>query len=135
MKFLNAELGWAGYKRLPMQRAIDTLIMARQKFPGAPASLDALCKRFDIDKSIRVKHGALIDSDLLAKVYLELIGGRQPDLLAMESRNNKTAVAVAQLGPKEGAAIRKARQFEVPEQELEAHKKLLEGINEPLWKS
>lgn len=133
MKFINAELGWAGHKRLPMQRAIDTLIMARQKFPGAPASLDALCKRFDIDKSSRVKHGALIDSDLLAKVYLELIGGRQPDLLAMESQSNKTTVAVRQLGPQAGASIRPARQFEIPEQELKEHKKLLEGIKEPLW--
>jgi DNA polymerase-3 subunit epsilon len=79
MKFLNAELEWAGLGRLPYERAIDTLAMARKKFPGAPASLDALCRRFGIDNSDRVLHGALLDSEILAEVYLELIGGRQPD--------------------------------------------------------
>ncbi|MET4127654.1 DNA polymerase III subunit epsilon [Roseovarius sp. MBR-6] len=79
MKFLNAELGWAGLSGLPLERAIDTLSMARQKFPGAPASLDALCRRFAIDNSGRTLHGALLDSQILAEVYLELIGGRQPD--------------------------------------------------------
>jgi DNA polymerase-3 subunit epsilon len=79
MKFLNAELGWAGHPVMPMDRAIDTVAMARRKFPGSPASLDALCRRFGIDNSAREKHGALLDSELLAEVYLELIGGRQPD--------------------------------------------------------
>ena len=79
MKFLNAELGWCSLPRLPTERAIDTLTMARQKFPGAPASLDALCRRFEIDNSARTLHGALLDSEILAEVYLELIGGRQPD--------------------------------------------------------
>lgn len=79
MKFLNAELGWAGHPTMPMDRAIDTVAMARRKFPGSPASLDALCRRFGIDNSAREKHGALLDSELLAEVYLELIGGRQPD--------------------------------------------------------
>ncbi len=79
MKFLNAELDWVGLPKLPMSRATDTVAMARQKFPGAPASLDALCRRFGVDNSGREKHGALLDSELLAEVYLELIGGRQPD--------------------------------------------------------
>lgn len=79
MKFLNAELGWAGHPVMPMDRALDTVAMARRKFPGSPASLDALCRRFGIDNSAREKHGALLDSELLAEVYLELIGGRQPD--------------------------------------------------------
>ena len=79
MKFLNAELGWCSLGTLPMERAIDTLAMARKKYPGAPASLDALCRRFAIDNSARTLHGALLDSDILAEVYLELIGGRQPD--------------------------------------------------------
>lgn len=79
MKFLNAELGWAGYPVMPMDRSTDTVAMARRKFPGSPASLDALCRRFGIDNSAREKHGALLDSELLAEVYLELIGGRQPD--------------------------------------------------------
>ncbi len=81
MKFLNAELGWAGLPALPFERAVDTLLIARQKFPGAPASLDALCRRFGVDNSAREKHGALLDSEILAEVYLELIGGRQPDLV------------------------------------------------------
>lgn len=79
MKFLNAELGWAGLSQIPNDRAIDTLLIARRKYPGSPASLDALCRRFGIDNSMREKHGALLDSEILAEVYLELIGGRQPD--------------------------------------------------------
>ncbi|MGR3547010.1 MAG: DNA polymerase III subunit epsilon [Roseovarius sp.] len=81
MKFLNAELGWLKLPQLPWERAIDTLAIARKKFPGSPASLDALCRRFQIDNSARTLHGALLDSEILAEVYLELIGGRQPDFV------------------------------------------------------
>jgi len=81
MKFLNEELAWAGHSRLPPDTAIDTLDMARRKFPGAQNSLDALCRRFGVDNSAREKHGALLDSEILAEVYLELTGGRQPDLV------------------------------------------------------
>lgn len=81
MKFINAELGWLNLPHIPIDRALDTVAMARRKFPGAPASLDALCRRFGIDNSGREKHGALLDSELLAEVYLELVGGRQPDLV------------------------------------------------------
>ncbi len=80
MKFLNAELGWAGHPSLPWARAVDTLELAKRRFPGAQNSLDALCRRFGVDNSGRDKHGALLDSELLAEVYLELMGGRQPDL-------------------------------------------------------
>lgn len=79
MKFLNAELGWLKRPLLPMAQSLDTLAIARRKFPGSPASLDALCRRFGIDNSNRTLHGALLDSEILAEVYLELIGGRQPD--------------------------------------------------------
>ena len=79
MKFLNAELGWARRPVIAANRALDTLAIARQRFPGSPASLDALCRRFGVDNSTREKHGALLDSEILAEVYLELIGGRQPD--------------------------------------------------------
>ena len=79
MKFLNAELEWAGLPKLPNTRATDTLMIARSRFPGAPASLDALCRRFGVDNSAREKHGALLDSEILAEVSLELVGGRQPD--------------------------------------------------------
>ena len=79
MKFLNAELKWAGKPGLSNDRAVDTLAIARRKFPGSPASLDALCRRYGIDNTARTLHGALLDSEILAEVYLELIGGRQPD--------------------------------------------------------
>lgn len=88
MKFLNAELGWLNRPLLPMDQAVDTLAIARRKFPGSPASLDALCRRFAIDNSSRTLHGALLDSEILAEVYLELIGGRQPDFaLAADTRS------------------------------------------------
>ncbi|MGZ2255696.1 DNA polymerase III subunit epsilon [Roseobacter sp. A03A-229] len=79
IKFLNAELKWMGLPQIPWEQAIDTLEIARKRFPGSPASLDALCRRFSIDNSARTLHGALLDSEILAEVYLELIGGRQPD--------------------------------------------------------
>ncbi|MBM9596232.1 DNA polymerase III subunit epsilon [Roseitranquillus sediminis] len=79
MRFLNAEFGWVKLPLLPLDRAIDTVAIARKKYPGAPASLDALCRRFGIDNSARTLHGALLDAEILAEVYLELIGGRQPD--------------------------------------------------------
>ena len=81
MKFLNWELRRAGHPVIHATRAVDTVAMAREKFPGAPVSLDALCRRWGIDNSSRTLHGALLDSELLAEVYLELIGGRQPDLV------------------------------------------------------
>ena len=79
MKFINAELALVEKTRLPVNISIDTLGIARKKFPGSPASLDALCRRFNIDNSARKLHGALLDAEILAEVYLELIGGRQPD--------------------------------------------------------
>ncbi|MBU2980334.1 DNA polymerase III subunit epsilon [Lentibacter algarum] len=90
MKFLNAELGWMGLPKLPMSQALDTLEIARRKFPGSPASLDALCRRFNIDNSSRTLHGALLDSEILAEVYLELIGGKQPDFALSASAGEKT---------------------------------------------
>ncbi|MFK5996918.1 MAG: DNA polymerase III subunit epsilon [Rhodobacterales bacterium] len=78
MRFINAELKWIGIAPIPMSQSIDTLEIARKKFPGAQNSLDALCRRFGVNTA-REKHGALLDSEILAEVYLELIGGRQPD--------------------------------------------------------
>jgi DNA polymerase III subunit epsilon len=85
MKFLNFELERASLPPIPNSRATDTLAIARQKYPGSPASLDALCRRFGVDNSMREKHGALLDSEILAEVYLELIGGRQPGLVLSEA--------------------------------------------------
>ena len=80
MRFLNHEFQRIGHPALPTARAVDTVAIARRRYPGSPASLDALCRRFGVDNSGREKHGALLDSELLAEVYLELIGGRQPGL-------------------------------------------------------
>ncbi len=96
MKFLNAELGWVNRPLLPMEQSLDTLAIARRKFPGSPASLDALCRKFGIDNTSRTLHGALLDSEILAEVYLELIGGRQPDFaLASDTRRSNTSVDAA----------------------------------------
>lgn len=80
MGFLNAELGRLGYPALAQERVVDTLALARKKHPFAPASLDALCQRYGIDNSRRIKHGALLDAEILADVYIELLGGRQAAL-------------------------------------------------------
>ena len=136
MGFINAELKRAGQALLPSDRAIDTLMMARRKFPGAQASLDALCRRFEIDNSHRDLHGALIDADLLAEVYIELIGGRQPDLgLSMQSTpanaaNNTQDEAAFEIrqGP-----IREAREFKASSEELAHHDEFLKSISDPIW--
>lgn len=96
MGFLNAELTMLGRPALPMARAVDTVRMARKRFPGAAASLDALCNRFGIDNSARTRHGALLDAELLAEVYLELLGGRQAGLvLQVEEESGLTGSAGA----------------------------------------
>ncbi len=96
MKFLNAELSWVGHPQIDWDRAVDTLAIARKKFPGAPASLDALCRRYGIDNSARTLHGALLDSEILAEVYLEMIGGRQPDFgLATVSTTGPTVTSAS----------------------------------------
>ena len=84
MTFINAELGWANKPTIPDAQSVDTLAIAKRRFPGAAASLDALCRRFNVDNSAREKHGALLDAELLAEVYLELIGGREPGLVLEE---------------------------------------------------
>lgn len=101
MKFLNAELRWLNLPQIPWERAIDTLDIARKKFPGSPASLDALCRRFGIDNSSRTLHGALLDSEILAEVYLELIGGRQPDFaLSVTTSTSATATDTGNWKPR-----------------------------------
>jgi DNA polymerase-3 subunit epsilon len=127
MAFLNAELQRHGFTQLARERAIDTVIMARKKFPGAPASLDALCKRFSIDNAHRTLHGALLDARLLADVYLELSGGRQTGFtidFAVRGSNPTTN------GKK---TVRPARAHVVPKNELAAHEKALGKINGALW--
>ena len=96
MKFINAELGWLGLSAIPWERAVDTLELARRKFPGSPASLDALCRRYGIDNSARTLHGALLDSEILSEVYLELIGGRQPHFALAATQASEPTVAGAE---------------------------------------
>jgi DNA polymerase-3 subunit epsilon len=94
LAFLNIEMRLAGLPPLFAERAIDTLEIAKRKFPGAPASLDALCKRYSIDLTVRDKHGALVDAQLLAQVYLELIGGRQTNLALIEDVIASSAITI-----------------------------------------
>jgi DNA polymerase-3 subunit epsilon len=94
LAFLNIEMRLAGLPPLFSERAIDTLAIARRKFPGAPASLDALCRRYSIDLAVRDKHGALVDAQLLAQVYLELIGGRQTNLALIEDAISNSAITI-----------------------------------------
>ena len=136
MGFINAELKRAGHAALPNDRAIDTLMMARRKFPGAQASLDALCRRFEIDNSHRDLHGALIDADLLAEVYIELIGGRQPDLglsiQSISSNNAPTAQNEAAFEMRQGP-MREARIFKASSEELAQHDAFIKTISDPIW--
>ena len=128
VKFLNAEL--MRLDRPPIAVSIvDTLQIARQKFPGAPASLDALCRRFAIDNSARAKHGALLDAELLAEIYLELIGGRQAGL-ELVSETAVVFTVTRPVGP-----VRPPRPHAPSAAELAAHALLLARIKEPVWLS
>jgi len=132
MKFLNAELGWIGLPLIPFERAIDTLGIARKRFPGAPASLDALCRRFAIDNSARTLHGALLDSEILAEVYLELIGGRQPGLVlggGYTADNGETAATEWRAQPRQ-----KALPPRITEAEEDAHRAFVDRLGpDALW--
>ncbi|MCP4327011.1 MAG: DNA polymerase III subunit epsilon [Alphaproteobacteria bacterium] len=129
LRFINAELLRLDRIIVDRARAIDTLAIARRKYPGAQASLDALCRRFEIDLSDREKHGALIDTRLLAAVYLELIGGRQPGF-ALTADGDRGATAIAAERPR-----REPRPHAPSEAEVAAHEAFLEKINKPLWRA
>ena len=134
MKFLNAELKWMGLPLIPYDQAIDTLAIAKRKFPGSPASLDALCRRFAIDNSSRVLHGALLDSEILAEVYLELIGGRQPDFaLAHSATTGGLAENTETWTPQPRSDALPPR---ITEEERSAHAAFVEKLGaSALWKS
>jgi len=128
--FINAELERLDRPPIDASRAVDTVTMARKKFPGAPASLDALCRRFEIDLSDRQLHGALKDSRLLAAVYLELIGGRQVGMdLAVNAGARKE-----QTGETESRA-RAYRAHAPSAQESDAHEAFVETLTNPIWKA
>ena len=130
IRFLNAELTRAGMPALETALAVDTLQMARRKYPGAPASLDALCRRFNIDNSARSLHGALLDAELLAEVYLELIGGRQAGFDLVQAEVIAAAAIAAAAGP-----ARPPRPHMATPEELIAHTALLDSLKQPLWRS
>ena len=133
MKFLNAELKWIGLPTLPFSRAIDTLEIARRRFPGSPASLDALCRRFTIDNSSRTLHGALLDSEILAEVYLELIGGRQPDFALSATAVGSSTLSVQSEWKTTARPVPLAPR--ITDQEQQAHAKFIEELGDAaLWK-
>ena len=132
--FLNAELALCQREAVCMSRMIDTVALAKKRHPGAKLSLDALCTRYGIDRSHRVKHGALLDAELLAQVYVELKGGRQ---IGLELAAETAAVEVTQ----EAVAVRKApegprrepRPHAPSAEELARHREFMAGIENPLW--
>lgn len=129
--FLNFELERCGRPIVPIQRMVDTLAIARTKHPGAKHSLDALCVRFGVDRSHRVKHGALLDAQLLAQVYVELTGGRQiglglvADTRSVAIRANNHPVTVREIRP--------VRPHCAAEEELERHRAFMSKLVNPLW--
>jgi len=126
--FLNAELARIERAAIPLTRAVDTVQLARSKFPGAQASLDALCRRFEIDNSARTKHGALLDAELLAEVYLELIGGRQPEMALAGREDSDHAVKVTD------RPVRPPRPHAPTDAERAAHAALVNGLKDAVWR-
>ncbi len=127
IKFINAELARLGFAGLPMTRSIDTVQIARTRYPGASASLDELCRRFGVDNTSRNLHGALLDSSLLAAVYIDLIGAREPgfDLAAQD-----TPVERTQRGER---VVRPARPHVPSAAERDAHDALVGLLEDPIW--
>jgi DNA polymerase-3 subunit epsilon len=131
MKFVNFELGKLGFPAISMERTIDTVLIARKMFPGSPANLDALCKRFNIDLSGRTKHGALLDAELLSDVYLDLMGGRQT-IFSLDAGNQKASILDNQISVSARSTL-EARVFAVSVTEEEEHKAMLSKLKNPLW--
>lgn len=128
IKFINWELSRCGYKPYEDAQVVDTLPMARRQAPGAPATLDALCRRYNIDNSNRTLHGALLDAELLAEVYLELRGGRQTGL-ALGDQDDQNASLINQADRK----LHPARPHAPTEEELAAHEIFLKDVKNALW--
>jgi DNA polymerase-3 subunit epsilon len=134
MKFINAELSWMNRDILPMERVIDSLALARKRHPMGPNSLDALCRRYGIDNSRREKHGALLDSELLADVYIELIGGRQTTFSLTEER--ATVVVEQQIQSSSARQRPQALPSRLTSTELELHAKMVAKLgDDALWRA
>ena len=129
--FLNSELKMANMPLIEIEKTIDTVHLAREKIPGAAASLDALCKRFEIDLSLREKHGALLDAKLLAEVYLQLTGGRQSSLSLVQEHSDKSKKVINKEEPKlDNLTFIEAT---LTEREKEEHAEMINKINSSLW--
>ncbi|WP_337996357.1 DNA polymerase III subunit epsilon [Oleispirillum naphthae] len=132
IKFLNMELRRAGLKPLPYERAIDTLRIAQGKFPGARVNLDALCQRFGIDNTHRTLHGALLDTRLLAEVYLELCGGREPGLAFLGAGAEKSETGPARVSL--DRPFREPRPHSPTPEETQAFETFLDTLKNPIWR-
>lgn len=126
--FLNSELGRLGKPLFKLEDVVDTLDMARKKYPGSQVNLDALCRRFNIDTSIRGKHGALVDSILLAEVYVNLLGGKQGEWTFEENVQKKEAKIMGE------KRMYVARKFTISEEEKRIHDEFLGTLKDPMWK-
>jgi DNA polymerase-3 subunit epsilon len=131
--FINMELEICGLDPIGRERMIDTVAMARIRHPGAKNSLDALCTRYGIDRSHRTLHGALLDAELLAQVYIELTGGRQIGLELAADRAEQVVTGANQMVRER--PYREPRPHGASEAELAAHAAFLESIKEPVWNS
>ena len=131
--FLNFELGICGHPEVSLERMVDTLTIARRRHPGAKHSLDALCTRYGIDRSHRVRHGALLDAELLAQVYVELTGGRQ---IGLELAAERTTVLIETIRVTTShRTFRPPRPHAASPEELARHKAFVEALDSPLWVS
>jgi DNA polymerase-3 subunit epsilon len=132
-KFINYELKIIGLPELNMKNVLDSLTIARQKFPGSPASLDALCRRFNIDLSKRTKHGALLDTELLCEVYIELMGGAQTGF-GFGAARKETAKIIANVDVSENKNILPKRDFTPLEDDLKLHQEFItKHLKENIW--
>ena len=126
LAFINMELSRLGVAPISSERVIDTLVLARKKFPGAQANLDALCRRFAIENRHRELHGALVDAALLADVYIELIGGKEPTLGLSAKKSKAVTEDTARV-------YQNPRSFPVSEEELELHRAFVKTLKNPIW--
>lgn len=131
--FLNHELGQAKRPSICMTRMVDTLPLARARHPGAKHSLDALCTRYGIDRSGRVKHGALLDAQLLAQVYVEMSGGRQIGLSLSDDARRDGRISAASVSRSPARTAREARPHAASADELTRHAEFVRGLKDPIW--
>ena len=126
LAFINMELSRLGVAPISSERVIDTLVLARKKFPGAQANLDALCRRFAIENRHRELHGALVDAALLADVYIELIGGKEPTL-GLSAKEAKTVTEYTT------RVHQRPRSFPISKEELQLHRAFVKTLVDPIW--